>query len=388
MPKPQVSASKTTATINDRTNVRSVAMTFLDVYKQAVSEGLREDHEQLRIAQLLEDIGKRIVEIDALSPLQSWLNLLAFRQGKKIDSKGLYLWGGVGRGKTFLMDLFFEWLPIEKKKRLHFHHFMLLVHRQLDALQGKSDPLQEIARQFRKETLVLCFDEFYVSDIGDAMILAGLLEALFDSELVLIATSNTAPVMLYENGLQRDLFKPAIALIETHTAVVRMAGDLDYRLEALQQSELYRVAYPTSMDTIATDRQTLLHQTAETQSEILINERKLNTVFQGEGVAAFSFKELCETPRNAADYIELARLFHTLVIYDIPTLDENSESAARRFVAFIDESYDHNVNVVFNAAAPIASLYQGHQLQQPFERTISRVIEMQSDGYLSAAHRG
>ena len=362
-------------------------MSFLEVYHSALAGGLREDAAQLDLAQRLQELGDRVVEINRTPSWQRSIRRVWHWKDWDERTKGLYVWGGVGRGKTLLVDMFFEWLPIKEKRRQHFHHFMLLVHRQLEAHQGQANPLQEIARQFRDEVQVLCFDEFSVSDIGDAMILAELLQALFTQEMIFVATSNIVPRRLYENGLQRELFKPAISLLETHTSVVEMGGSVDYRLETLQQSAIYRTTYPATEEDIQEDQLVLLHRSELQPTEILINDRPLQTVFEAEGIAGFTFKELCDTPRNAADYIELARLFHTFVLYDIPVLDENSESSARRFIALIDEFYDHHVNLIFYAEAPINSLYRGDQLKVPIQRTISRVIEMQSDDYLSIAHQ-
>ena len=362
-------------------------MTFYEVYQAQLEAGLRLDHAQQHIAGLLSDLGNALVEYERMPSIQRWFHQIRKGKSNLVQIKGLYLWGGVGRGKTFLMDLFVDWLPIDRKRRLHFHHFMQLIHHQLAELEGQTNPLKEIAKQFSAQTKVLCFDEFFVSDIGDAMILAELLDALFERGLVLIATSNTAPQDLYENGLQRDRFKPAIALLEQHTDVVEIGGDLDYRLEMLHQGEIFRLTYPASKESIEKDQQMLLQGSKLNSDHVVVNDREIATVFQGEGMAAFTFDELCNTPRNAEDYIELARIYHTIVLYDIPIMDANLESAARRFVALIDEFYDRNVNVIFYAEAPIVSLYQGDLLATPFERTISRVIEMQSDNHLAAAHR-
>ena len=360
---------------------------FLAYFQERLEQGFEPDPAQFSVAKQFDQLATRLHALDTQS---SWRRVFTrFRNRAQIGDhpRGLYVWGGVGRGKTFLMDLFFDWLPFEQKKRLHFHHFMRLVHEQLHELEGRANPLREIARAFREDTLLLCFDEFFVEDIGDAMILAELLDALFAEGLVLVATSNTPPSKLYENGLQRSRFVPAINLIETNTVVHEIGGSHDYRLETLHKREIYRLQFPVDCETIQADQNALLHRVVNEVPPLLVNGRELGPIYYLEGVAGFSFSELCESPRNASDYIELARQFHTIVLYDVPILDGSSESAARRFVALIDEFYDRNVNVIFYAQAEIQKLYRGHQLTQSFERTMSRIVEMQDDSYLSSAHR-
>ena len=362
-------------------------MSFVEHYQRVVKQDFRPDVTQLKVAQLLDTLASGLAQVEKKSRDRSLLKRFFSRRGSDFQPKGLYLWGGVGRGKTFLMDLFYEWVPTDSKQRLHFHHFMQLVHAQLHEFEGQVNPLREIARVFRENALLLCFDEFFVEDIGDAMILAELLDALFDEGLILVATSNTHPASLYENGLQRSRFVPAIKLIEANTVVHEIGGELDYRLETLHKGEIYRLRYPADDEAIRADQRTLLHRELDASTPLQINGRELRPLYHLEGIAGFSFHELCESPRNASDYIELARQFNTLVLYDVPILDSSSESAARRFVALIDELYDRNVNVIFYAQAPVQRLYQGDQLKKPFERTISRIVEMQADAYLTTAHR-
>ena len=356
--------------------------------QQRALAGFHQDAAQDEVALHLEDLGTRL--ITAEKNFNQWFHRI--KRSLNVNNPnelltGIYLWGGVGRGKTLLVDMFYDWLPIDRKRRLHFHRFMQLVHAQLTELEGTSDPLQEIARSFGEQTRLLCFDEFYVSDIGDAMILAELLTVLFEQGLVLVATSNTQPQQLYERGLQRQRFLPAIDLIEQQTLVIEMAGATDYRFEALRQSEIYQIQFPIDETTIAQDQSNLIRTKPEDARNLTINGRKLDPLYHGDGVAGFTFKALCETARNTSDYIELARLFHTVVIYDIPQLSTGLESAARRFVALIDEFYDRRVNTLFYAEVSIDRLYQGAQLKEIFERTISRVIEMQSDEFLTEGHR-
>lgn len=362
-------------------------MSFVDHYQQVVKQEFQPDAAQLTVAQLLDTLAAGLIQAEKQSVGRGLLKRFFGRRSSDQHPKGLYLWGGVGRGKTFLMDLFYAWVPIAAKKRLHFHHFMQLVHARLHEFEGRANPLREIARVFREDALLLCFDEFFVEDIGDAMILSELLDALFDQGLVIVTTSNTHPADLYENGLQRSRFIPAIQLIEANTVVHEIGGKHDYRLETLHKGEIYRLQFPVDADAIKKDQKTLLHREVDNTTPLHVNGRELRPLYYLEGIAGFTFQELCESPRNASDYIELARQFNTVVLYDVPILDSSSESAARRFVALIDEFYDRNVNVIFYAQAAIQHLYQGHQLKKPFERTISRIVEMQADSYLTAAHR-
>ena len=300
--------------------------------------------------------------------------------------KGLYLWGGVGRGKTCMMDMFYQCLPFKEKKRIHFHRFMKLVHGELQRFQGLKNPLEKIAAKFADETRVICFDEFHVSDITDAMILANLLEALFRRKVVLVATSNVEPKNLYENGLQRRRFLPAIDLIETHTEVFNVDGTRDYRLRVLKMSEIYHspldemaeINLETSFEAIAPDE-------GGRDVQLDIENRTINTRRCADGVVWFTFTAVCDGPRSQNDYIELARLFQTVLLSDVPRLE--SDNQARRFISLVDEFYDRNVKLIISAEVPIKELYSGTLLRFEFRRTASRLQEMQSEEYLSREHR-
>lgn len=302
--------------------------------------------------------------------------------------RGLYLWGAVGRGKTFLVDLFLESLPFADKLRLHFHRFMGRVHAELTRLQGQADPLREVAARFAAQARVLCLDEFFVTDIGDAMILSGLLEHLFAQGVVLVTTSNIAPENLYRDGLQRARFLPAIALLQQHCVVRELASPQDYRLQMLSRSGVYFTpADATAERALAACFARMASGSQRTEKTILINDRSIPLKARGNGVVWFDFAALCEGPRAVADYIELARSFHSVLISAVPQFTPQTDDAARRFVNLVDEFYDHGVNLLVSAAVPATELYDGERLRAEFARTESRLIEMQSAEYLAAAHR-
>ena len=301
---------------------------------------------------------------------------------------GLYLWGGVGRGKTFLIDLFFEGLPLKEKRRTHFHRFMRDVHDRLRAHAGESDPLAAIAQEWRHRLRVLVLDEFFVDDIGDAMLLGRLLEHLFAQGVTLVTSSNTAPINLYQDGLQRARVLPAIALITQHCAVVELISSTDYRLRALTRSPVYRTPLDATADAWLEERwQALGGDAVHRDAGIVIDDRRIAVRARGQGLCWFDFAALCEGPRGTTDYIEVAREFHTVLLGGIPAFDAGNEDAAQRFVNLIDELYDRHVNLVCTAANPPMALYAGQRLRGAFERTASRLVEMQSTDYLLHPHR-
>jgi len=311
---------------------------------------------------------------------------------------GLYLWGGVGRGKTFLIDLFYAGLPLPEskpggdvrngKRRTHFHRFMRSVHERLRAHAGQRDPLAVIAREWRAQLRVLVLDEFFVSDIGDAMLLGRLLERLFAEGVVLVTSSNTAPANLYKDGLQRARFKPAIALIEKHCHVVHMESDTDYRLRELTRSPVYRAPLDDGSEAWLESRwHALGGDDAHRDGSIELEGRRITTRARCKGMAWFEFAALCDGPRAAGDYIEIAREFHTMLLGNVPVMGADDDDAARRFVTLVDELYDRHVNLVCTADAPPPALYSGERLVGAFERTASRLIEMRSEEYLGREHR-
>jgi cell division protein ZapE len=319
---------------------------------------------------------------------------------------GLYLWGGVGRGKTFLVDLFYAGLPFPEvrsatlaesggdrgggngKRRTHFHRFMRGVHEQLRAHAGEADPLSAIVRGWRRHLRVLVLDEFFVSDIGDAMLLGRLLERMFAEGIVLATTSNVDPQDLYRDGLQRARFLPAIDLIQRYCEVVFLDSDIDYRLRALTRSPVYRAPLDGDSDAWLQSRwHELGGDDANRDAGIDIDGRRIAVRARCQDMAWFDFDALCEGPRGATDYIEIAREFHTVLLGGIPVLDAMRNDAARRFVTLVDELYDRRVNLVCTADAAPHALYAGERLAGAFERTASRLVEMQGADYLAAEHR-
>ena len=302
--------------------------------------------------------------------------------------KGLYFWGGVGRGKTYLMDTFYDTLPFDKKLRAHFHRFMQRVHKELKSLSGEKNPLVIVADRIADEARVICFDEFFVTDITDAMILAGLFERLFERGVVLVATSNIVPDGLYKDGLQRARFLPAIALINQRTEIVNVDGGVDYRLRALEQAELYYYPLGDAADqSLMRSFQRLAPEAALADQALDVEGRQIHARYVADDVAWFDFVELCDGPRSQYDYIELARVFHAVVISNVPEMGVARDDQARRFINLIDEFYDRNVKLVISAAVSLENLYTGGRLDFEFERTQSRLLEMQSEDYLGQEHR-
>lgn len=302
--------------------------------------------------------------------------------------KGLYFWGGVGRGKTYLMDLFFETLPFRRKSRLHFHRFMQRVHRELKALSGESNPLDKVADQLADEAVVICFDEFFVTDITDAMILGNLFEALFARGVALVATSNIIPDRLYENGLQRERFLPAIAMLKRHCEVVNVDSGVDYRLRVLEKAELYHCPLDARAERqLQTSFEALAQGMHIEHGPVDVNNRVIPVRARTDDVLWCDFAALCEGPRSQLDYIELAREYHTVLVGNVPQLGAQNDDAARRFVNMVDEFYDRQVKLVLTAEAPIDSLYGTGRLSFEFQRTRSRLLEMQSHEFLARPHR-
>lgn len=310
--------------------------------------------------------------------------------GKKPESnplKGLYFWGGVGRGKTYLVDTFFECLPGDRKLRVHFHRFMHKVHDELKALAGEPNPLEKVADHFKRDVDIICFDEFFVSDITDAMILGTLMQALFARGITLVATSNIEPDGLYRNGLQRARFLPAIALIKQYTDVVNVDSGIDYRLRTLQQAEIYHA--PLDEKAEQNLQQYFLALSVEPRQQdgqIEIASRKLQYRREADGIIWFEFSELCETMRSQYDYMELSKIYHTLLLSGVKQMGQGNDDVARRFIALVDEFYERKVKLIISAELPMEQLYTQGILSFEFRRCLSRLQEMQSQDYLALAH--
>lgn len=366
-------------------------------YQQALKQGTHQpDDVQQEAVSRLTTIWQELSERPA-TPSEAGGGLRA-RFGKLLGKRqaasaamepvrGLYMWGGVGRGKTWLMDLFFQSLPGERKLRLHFHRFMLRVHEELTTLQGHSDPLESVADGFKAQADVICFDEFFVSDITDAMLLGGLMEALFRRGITLVATSNIPPDELYRNGLQRARFLPAIEAIKTWCDVMNVDAGIDYRLRTLTQAHLWLSPLDEQTHSqMAHLWQALAGTTGQTPETLEINHRPLPVLGSEDQTVAASFERLCVDARSQHDYIALSRLYHTVLLYDVPVMTALMESEARRFIALVDEFYERHVKLVVRAAAPLLEIYQGEQLKFEFQRCLSRLQEMQSEEYLKREH--
>ncbi|PZR39040.1 MAG: cell division protein ZapE [Ectopseudomonas oleovorans] len=329
---------------------------------------------------------------DLIAREQGKSGLMGKLFGKKPQGpvKGLYFWGGVGRGKTYLVDTFFDALPFEQKMRTHFHRFMKRVHEEMKTLKGEKNPLTIIGKRFADEARVICFDEFFVSDITDAMILATLMEELFKNGVSLVATSNIVPDGLYKDGLQHARFLPAIALLKEHTDIVNVDSGVDYRLRALEQAELFHFPLgPAAEESLLTSFRSLLPDcTHMVENEaLMIENRAIHAVRVCEDVAWFEFRELCDGPRSQNDYIELGKIFHAVILANVEQMSVAKDDMARRFINLVDEFYDRNVKLIISAEVELKDLYTGGRLSFEFQRTLSRLLEMQSHEFLSRPHR-
>lgn len=350
-------------------------------YQQLLDKGdFESDPEQLSAAEALDELWHGLRK-------QEQPRFIDRLRGKKSQYvRGLYLWGGVGRGKTWLMDLFYEQLPSEQKQRVHFHRFMRRIHSSLKALGNVQDPLTRIAQDWASECRILCLDEFFVSDIADAMLLSGLLENLFSRGVTLVTTSNIKPDELYNNGLQRARFLPAIELIKQHTRVLELGGETDFRLRILEQSEIFHHPLDDAAERQMTASFDRISAACELAHDLEINGRNFHALRRGDGIIWFDFKELCDKPRGSADYSEIARAFNTVMLSGIPQLAQEDANAARRFITLVDEFYDRGVKLLISAATAIDELYSGHKLAFEYRRTASRLTEMQSHDYLARPH--
>jgi cell division protein ZapE len=304
----------------------------------------------------------------------------------KNQHPGLYLWGGVGRGKTFLMDLFFEVLPLHNKKRYHFHHFMQKIHAEIAHAEKGADPIREIGEKLSEQIEVLCLDEFVINDIADAMLIGRLLETLFEQGVTLVTTSNSPPEQLYKDGLQRENFLPAIDLLTQHCQVCNLDGGQDYRRLGLKQTELYKVPNDESA-LLALHHYVEKHVLNRHEKNMLtINGRGIKTEMYAEDLVWFNFTELCKTKRSRFDYLEIAREFSIVIVSGIEAMNDGADDVARRFVSLIDVLYDHRVKLICTAEVAVHELYQQQFLAFEFQRTVSRLLEMQSSDYVGQSH--
>jgi cell division protein ZapE len=301
--------------------------------------------------------------------------------------RGVYMWGGVGRGKSFLMDSFYSVVPLTRKTRLHFHEFMRAVHRQLDELKGVANPLDEVARRVAKKYRLICFDEFHVSDIADAMILYNLLKALFDNGVSFVMTSNYPPDGLYPDGLHRDRMLATIDLLQDKLDVLNVDAGVDYRKRALQQVDAYHMPLGAETDRALRHAFASIAETADEDPRIHIEAREIKALRRAGGVVWFDFATLCGGPRSQNDYLEIASRFHTVILSGVPQMSAAMSSEARRFTWLIDVLYDHRVKLLMSAEVAPEMLYTEGMLANEFHRTVSRIIEMQSTEYMESERR-
>jgi cell division protein ZapE len=354
-----------------------------ELYAQTLAEhGFTADPAQLRA-------------VDALERCENeWLDYKARRSNALTKMlrhppipRGVYMYGGVGRGKSFLMDCFFNAVPLTRKTRLHFHEFMREVHRELSELKGTVNPLHELGRRISRRYRLICFDEFHVADVTDAMILHRLLESLFEHRVSIVTTSNFKPDDLYPNGLHRDRILPAIELLKAKMEVLSVDNGTDYRQRSLEQVELYHTPLDEAADAAMTQAFERLAEARDEEPVLHIEHRELQARRKAGGVVWFDFKTLCGGPRSQNDYLEIATQFHTVLLSDVPHMPPRYASEARRFTWLVDVLYDRRVKLIMSAAVPPEELYTEGPLSHEFPRTVSRLNEMQSAEFLALARR-
>jgi len=352
-------------------------------YAEALASGqFMADEAQAQAVQELDRVWKELLNRYKASKK-------AFRRFRRQTSpKGVYMWGGVGRGKTWLMDQFYESVPFRRKTRMHFHHFMQHVHRELNKLSGQRNPLDLVADQIYKDAVIICFDEFFVSNVTDAMILSDLFQKLFQRGITLVATSNIAPDGLYKNGIHRDRFLPTIEMVKKNCVVLNVDAGVDYRLRVLKQAQLFKAPLSHEAQQWIAQRFSALTQTqVQSQESIIINNRIVETIGHTEDVLWCEFSELCLKPRSPSDFIEIANIYNTVLVSNVPHLTDQINDATRRFIYLVDEFYDRGVKLLLTSQDDIINIYQGEKLVFEIERTRSRLLEMQSDEYLHSEHK-
>ena len=361
-------------------------------YRAALKAGdIRPDPSQALAVEKLQSLHRALHAYERRSGLQGWRARLGLG-GDGVPPQGLYIYGGVGRGKSMLMDLFFRTAPQARKRRVHFHDFMTQVHARIHELrkwkgQSGGDPIPPVARQLADEATLLCFDEFQVLDITDAMILGRLFEALFEAGVVVVLTSNRPPCDLYKDGLQRDLFLPFIDLIEEKLDILQLAGDVDHRLEYIRRADIFLTPGGEEADLVLEAHFNRLLGDVPPRPEVLeVLGHDVDVGLAGAGVAFTSFDALCGTPLGAVDYLAIARRYHTLILSGIPQISAENRDMAKRFVMLVDALYEHRVTLICSAACEPDALYVDGDGSFEFQRTASRLQEMQSEDYISALH--
>ena len=365
------------------TNTAFNPMSPAERYAKAISSGqFMPDEAQAQAVHELDRVWQELIQRYKASKK-------AFRRFRKqVSPKGVYMWGGVGRGKTWLMDQFYDSVPFRRKTRMHFHHFMQHVHKELNKLSGQRNPLDLVADQIYKDAVVICFDEFFVSNVTDAMILSDLFQKLFARGVTLIATSNIAPDGLYKNGIHRDRFIPTIELVKINCVILNVDAGVDYRLRVLKQAQLFKSPLTHEHKLWMAQRFSALTQTqVQSQEPIIINSRTVETISHTEDVLWCEYSELCLKPRSPADFIEIANVYNTVLVSNVPHLNDVLSEGTRRFIYLVDEFYDRGVKLILTSEDSIIDLYNGEKLAFEIERTRSRLLEMQSDEYLNTAHK-
>lgn len=361
-------------------------MTLLALYNSEIAAGnIQRDPAQEHAIQVLQGISDGLVNPKPQPPTKGFRFFSKPEPRSEVSVKGAYLWGGVGRGKTWLMDFFFKNVPIAEKNRYHYHHFMLMVHEELRKLgTNQTDPLELVAKKIASNTELLCIDEFHVLDIGDAMILAGLLQGLVHNDVTIVTTSNRPPDDLYKNGLQRARFLPAIDLLKKNLQVIELDNGIDYRMRHVvpidEVGDNITHSDPELEERFSEEAKGKVFENVEME----LNGRRLPVRKMADNIIWLDFKTVCDGPRSTSDYIELAARYGTIILSDIPIMNQDSENAARRFLNFIDELYDCKVQLIISTRYDIKELYQGQLLKFEFARAFSRLNEMQSPTYLAA----
>ncbi|MES2633796.1 MAG: cell division protein ZapE [Pseudomonadota bacterium] len=358
-------------------------MTVREVYERELkARGYTSDPAQLRAVEALERCASEWAEFK-----EQRSNVFKKLINRPEIPRGVYMYGGVGRGKSFLMDCFYTAVPLVRKTRLHFHEFMREVHRELAEMQGTVNPLDVLGARMAKRYRLICFDEFHVADITDAMILHRLLQALFDNGVGFVTTSNFKPDDLYPDGLHRDRVLPAIALLNERLEVLSVDNGVDYRRRTMEQVKLYHTPLGPEADEQMNDAFTRLAASKDESPLLHIESREIRARRMAGGVVWFDFRTLCGGPRSQNDYLEIASQFHTLLLSDVPQMPVRMASEARRFTWLIDVLYDRRVKLILSAAVPAQALYTEGPMAHEFPRTVSRLTEMQSVEYLALEHR-